>query len=72
MDYITELTQAINSADTSGFEDMIFAMVKMFAENFDLRTVDTTTIASLLTKFSFIWNPMWELVNKFLGSYFNF
>ena len=72
MEFFTEISNAISAADTSGFEEMIFGMVKYFAENFDLRTVDTTTVATLLTKLSPFWNPIWAYVNEFLAKFFNF
>ena len=72
MEILTQLSDAINSADTSGIQDLIFTMVKYFAENFDLRTVDTTTVAKLLDMAAPIWNPMWQYVNAFLAKYFGF
>ncbi|MBR4451815.1 MAG: hypothetical protein IKS39_08275 [Clostridia bacterium] len=72
MEIMTQLSDAISSADTSGIQDLIFTMVKYFAENFDLRTVDTTTVAKLLDMAAPIWNPIWQYVNVFLGNFFNF
>ena len=72
MEILTQLSDAINSADTSGIQDLIFNMVKYFAENFDLRTVDTTTIAKLLYMAAPNWNPIWSYVNVFLAKYFGF
>ncbi len=72
MEILTQFSEAISSADTSGIQDLIFTMVKYFAENFDLRTVDTTTVAKLLTLVAPIWNPIWQYVNAFLANFFNF
>ncbi len=70
--FFTELVEVFKSVDMSGIEEMIYNMFALMVNNFDIRTVDTTTIAELLTKYSAIWNPIWEMVNKFLAAFANF
>ena len=72
MEFFAQIQEAFAAADTSGIQDLIFGIFKMINEGFDLRTVDTETLAKLLTQFAPIWNPIWELVNKFLANAFNF
>ena len=70
--FFTELVEVFKAVDVSGIEEMIYNMFSLMVNNFDIRTVDTTTIAELLTKYSAIWNPIWEMVNKFLAAFANF
>jgi hypothetical protein len=70
--FFTELVEVFKAVDTSGIQEMIYNMFSLMVNNFDIRTVDTTTIAELLTKYSAIWNPIWEMVNKFLAAFANF
>ncbi len=72
MEFFTELVEVFKAVDTSGLQEMIYNMFSLLVNNFDIRTVDTTTIAELLTKYSGIWNPIWEMVNKFLAAFANF
>ena len=58
--------------DLGGLEDLIVYLMKWLVEDFDVRTIDTTTVAQLLTTFAPIWNPIWEAVNKFLNEWFGF
>ncbi|MBQ6543419.1 MAG: hypothetical protein IJL77_03430 [Clostridia bacterium] len=70
--FFTQLADVFKAVDTSALQDMIVNMFAAVANGFDIRTVDTTTIAELLTKYSSIWNPIWEMVNKFLAAFANF
>ena len=70
--FFTELVEVFKAVDTSGIQEMIYNMFSLMVNNFDIRTVDTTTIAELLTKYSAIWNLIWEMVNKFLAAFANF
>ncbi len=70
--FFTELVEVFKAVDTSGIHEMIYNMFSLMVNNFDIRTVDNTTIAELLTKYSAIWNPIWEMVNKFLAAFANF
>ena len=65
--FFTELVEVFKAVDTSGIQEMIYNMFSLMVNNFDIRT-----IAELLTKYSAIWNPIWEMVNKFLAAFANF
>ena len=70
--FFTQLADVFKAVDTSALQDMIVNMFAAVANGFDIRTVDTTTIAELLTKYSSLWNPICEMVNKFLAAFANF
>lgn len=58
--------------DISGIQDLIIYLLQWFVDDFNVRTIDTDTIPQLLTTFAPIWNPIWEVVNGFLGEWFGF
>lgn len=57
--------------DTTGLETLIYTFMKMLAE-FDIKTLDFDWIATLLTFFAPIWNPIWAAVNEWLDVNFGF
>ena len=58
--------------DTAGIQELVLYLINWLVTGFDIRTIDTETVAQLLTTFSGIWNPIWEAVNNALGNLFNF
>lgn len=57
--------------NTAGLEELIFTFFKMIAE-LDLKTIDLDFIATFLTFFAPIWNPIWAAVNEWLYANFGF
>ena len=55
--------------DFTGLENLVYTFMEMLA-NFDIKTLDFDWIATLLTFFAPIWNPIWAAVNDWL--YINF
>lgn len=57
--------------NTQGIQDLILAIANALA-NLDLKALDLDFLGELLTKYSSIWNPIWEVVNVFLEKWFGF
>ena len=57
--------------DTSGLRELIIMLFR-WIRDFDVKTINTEYIQQLLTTFAPIWNPIWALVNQFLGEKFGF
>ena len=57
--------------DFTGLETLIYTFMKMLTE-FDIKTLDFDWIATLLTFFAPVWNPIWEVISEFLSVYFGF
>lgn len=57
--------------NTQGIQDLILAAANALA-NLDLKALDLDFLGELLTKYSSIWNPIWEVVNVFLEKWFGF
>ena len=57
--------------DTSGLQELIIMLFR-WIRDFDVKTINTEYIQQHLTTFAPIWNPIWALVNQFLGEKFGF
>ncbi len=57
--------------DTTGIQELIFTMFEMLA-NLDLKSLNLDYIASLLTFFAPVLNPIWQAVNQWLEANFGF
>ncbi len=56
--------------DTTGIQELIIAIVKAIAGT-DLKAIELETgLATLLTMFSDIWNPIWKAVTVWLEGSF--
>ncbi len=56
--------------DTTGIQELILAIVKTIA-NTDLKAIEFESgIATILTMFSDIWNPIWQAVTAWLEGSF--
>lgn len=56
---------------TQGIQDLIMAVLQWLS-NFKIQDVNSEFMAPLLDLVAPIWNPIWALVNKWLGEYFHF
>ncbi len=56
----------------SGLGQLFEYIATWFFTDFNIRTIDSTTIPALLDLVAPIWNPIWALVNQFLGEWFGF
>lgn len=61
----------IEQVGYQGGENMILTFFD-WIRTFDMKTINTDTVAQLLTTFSPYWNTVWAYVNQFLGEYFGF
>ena len=57
--------------NTEGIQALILTFIKSLA-NLDLKALDFDFLGDLLTKFSAIWNPIWEIVTAWLEGKFGF
>ena len=57
--------------NTEGIQALMLTFIKSLA-NLDLRALDFDFLGDLLTKFSAIWNPIWEIVTAWLEGKFGF
>ena len=57
--------------DFTGLETLVYTFMEMLA-NFDIKTLDFDWIATLLTFFAPVWNPIWATVSEFLSEWFGF
>lgn len=56
--------------DTTGIQELIIAIVKAIA-NTDLKAIELETgLATILTMFADIWNPIWAAVTAWLEGSF--
>ncbi|MBQ4626762.1 MAG: hypothetical protein IJB45_05865 [Clostridia bacterium] len=56
--------------DTTGIQELILAIVKLIAGT-DLKAIELETgLATLLTMFADIWNPIWKAVTVWLEGSF--
>ena len=56
--------------DTTGIQELILAIVKLIAGT-DLKAIELETgLATLLTMFADIWNPIWKEVTVWLEGSF--
>lgn len=56
----------------SGLGQLFEYIATWFFTDFNIRTIDTTTIPALLDLVYPIWNPIWAIVNQYLGEWFGF
>ena len=66
--FFTELGYEV---DTKTLEDLIVGLFQWII-TFDPKTINVEYLSQLLTTFAPIWNPIWALVNQFLGEKFGF
>lgn len=57
--------------DTTGLQDLIVAFFELIV-NIDVKALNFDYIATLLTFFAPIWNPIWAAVNEWLYANFGF
>ena len=55
--------------NTEGIQALILTFIKSLA-NLDLKALDFDFLGDLLTKFSAIWNPIWEKVRLLIKKHF--
>ena len=57
--------------NTEGIQALFLTFIQALA-NLDLKALDFDFLGDLLTKFSTVWNPIWEIVTAWLESNFGF
>lgn len=57
--------------DTTGLQELIFSLFEMIA-NLDLKTLNFDYLATALTFFAPVWNPIWAAVSQWLEANFGF
>ncbi|MBQ2973942.1 MAG: hypothetical protein IJE19_06280 [Clostridia bacterium] len=68
MDFLGTL---LGEIDTSGAQELILAFFKYLSE-FDIKEINFDYLGQLLTLIAPIWNPIWAMVNEWLGDVFGF
>lgn len=51
---------------TEGLQELIMTILTAIV-NFDLKQIDLDYLGDLLTEFSWLWNPIWQAINEWLG-----
>lgn len=61
----------LGEIDTSGAQELILAFFKYLSE-FDIKEINFDYLGQVLTLIAPIWNPIWAMVNEWLGEVFGF
>ncbi len=68
MDFLGTL---LGEIDTSGAQELILAFFKYLSE-FDIKEINFDYLGNVLTMIAPVWNPIWAMVNEWLGEWFGF
>ncbi len=61
----------LGEIDTSGAQELILAFFKYLSE-FDIKEINFDYLGQVLTLIAPVWNPIWAMVNEWLGEWFGF